>query len=163
MNLQRALQELSISDGMNELAQSTNETNGTFSDVTVFAGSHDGFLSYLGSDVSHCTLKIANPVNVTVGTLVGVRRSDGRVTVARVDPALSTTPPGFVHVTLTSDGSWKDVPLNDLFSLPSAFGQVTSAPVSPTRIVKSCSANLRIQTQILQDSLSLFLFMFIGN
>ena len=126
MNLQRALQELSISDGMNELAQSTNETNGTFSDVTVFAGSHDGFLSYLGSDVSHCTLKIANPVNVTVGTLVGVRRSDGRVTVARVDPALSTTPPGFVHVTLTSDGSWKDVPLNDLFSLPSAFGQVTS-------------------------------------
>ena len=85
----------------------------------VFAGSHDGFLSHqtatqLGSDVTRCALKIANPVNVTVGTLVGVRRSDGRVTVARVDPALSTTPPGFVHITLTSDGSWKDVPSRNL-------------------------------------------------
>ena len=87
----------------------------------------------VGSDVTHCALKIANPVNVTVGTLVGVRRSDGRVTVARIDPALSTTPPGFVHVTLTSDGSWKDVPFIDLYSLPSAFEQVISIPCRAPR------------------------------
>ena len=74
--------------------------------------------------MTHCALRNVIPPKLTVGTLVGVRRSDGRVTVARVDPVLESTPPGFFHVTLTMDGSWKDVPLKDLFILPSA--QVTS-------------------------------------
>ena len=52
-----------------------------------------------------------------MGTLVGVKRSDGRVTVARVDPPLPSTAPGFVHVTLDSAGSYKDVPMNQLYSI----------------------------------------------
>ena len=59
-----------------------------------------------------------NPGPITVGTLVGVKRSDGRVTVARVDPPLPSTAPGFVHVTLDSAGSpYKDVPMNQLYSI----------------------------------------------
>ena len=87
-------------------------------EITFDPGSYSGFQPDLGYDVTHCALSNANPVKLTAGTLVAVRRSDGRVTVARVEHALSTTPPGFVHVTLALDGTWKHVHLNDLFSLP---------------------------------------------
>ena len=70
--------------------------------------------------MTQCDLQNVNPVNLTVGTLVGVRRSDGRVTIARVDRALPTTPPDFVHVTVAMDGSGEDAPLSDLFCLPLA-------------------------------------------
>jgi len=54
-----------------------------------------------------------------------------------VDPALPTTPPDFVHVTLTMDGSWKDAPLSDLFSLPSAAEQVKLWAVDKSSHIQS--------------------------
>ena len=51
-----------------------------------------------------------------MGAFVGVMRSNGRVTIARVDPPLPSTPPGFVHVTLDSSGSYKDVQNDQLYS-----------------------------------------------
>ena len=59
-----------------------------------------------------------------MGALLGVRRSNGRVTVARVDPPLASTQPGFVHVTVDVNGSCKDVTLGDLFALPQISAQV---------------------------------------
>ena len=50
------------------------------------------------------------------GLIVGVTRSDGRVTVAKVELPLPSTAPGFVHVTLDSSGSCKDVPIEQLYS-----------------------------------------------
>ena len=57
-----------------------------------------------------------NPGPIPVGTLVGVKRSDGRVTVGRVETPLPSTAPGFIHVTLDSSGSYKDVPVDQLYS-----------------------------------------------
>ena len=52
-----------------------------------------------------------------MGAFVGVKRSDGRVTVARVELPLPRTPPGFFHVTLDSFGLCKDVPMDQLYSI----------------------------------------------
>ena len=51
-----------------------------------------------------------------MGTFVGVMRSDGRVTIARVNPPPPITSPGFVHVILDSSGLCKDVPIDQLYS-----------------------------------------------
>ena len=71
----------------------------------------------LGTDVTGIASRELNPGQILVGTLVGVKRSDGRVTVARLEPPLPSTSPGFVHVTLDSSGSYKDVPMDQLYSL----------------------------------------------
>ena len=55
---------------------------------------------------------------------MGVWRSNGQVTVARVDPPIASTQPGFVHVTVDVDGSCKDVTLEDLFALQQISAQV---------------------------------------
>ena len=39
------------------------------------------------------------------------------MTVARVDPPLPSTAPDFVHVTLDSSGSYKDVPMDQLYTI----------------------------------------------
>ena len=38
------------------------------------------------------------------------------MTVARVEKSLPSTAPGFVHVILDSSGSYKDVPMDQLYS-----------------------------------------------
>ena len=71
----------------------------------------------LGTDVTGIASREFNPGQILVGSLVGVKRSDGRVTVARLEPPLPSTSPGFFHVTLDSSGSYKDVPMDQLYSL----------------------------------------------
>jgi len=79
------------------------------------AGGVDVYNLRIGDDVTQHAVINLDPSQLLVGALVGVRRSDGRVTVGRVDPQ---SQPGFVHVTLSLDGSWKDVPLDYLYALP---------------------------------------------
>jgi hypothetical protein len=76
-----------------------------------------GRLPALGEDVTLHALLPASSAELVVGALVGVRRSDGRVTVGRLDPPYSSTPAGYFHITVSMDGSSKDVPLGQLFSL----------------------------------------------
>ena len=71
----------------------------------------------LGTDVTGIASRELNPGQILVGTLVGVKRSDGRVTVARLEPPLPSTSTGFFHVTLDSSGSYKEVPMDQLYSL----------------------------------------------
>ena len=70
----------------------------------------------LGRDVTGSASRCLDPGPIAVGALVGVKRSDGRVTVAKVELPLPSTAPGFVHVTLDSSGSCKDVPIEQLYS-----------------------------------------------
>ena len=70
----------------------------------------------LGTDLTGSASRGLNPCPILVGTLVGVKRSDGSVTVARVEKSLPSTAPGFVHVILDSSGSYKDVPMDQLYS-----------------------------------------------
>ena len=58
-----------------------------------------------------------NPGAIAMGAFVGVKRSDGRVTVARVKLFLPRTPPGFFHVTLDFFGLCKDVSMDQLYSI----------------------------------------------
>ena len=70
----------------------------------------------LGTDVTGSASRELNPGQMLVGTLVGVKRSDGRVSIARLEPPLPSTSPGFFHVTVDSSGSYKDVPMDQLYS-----------------------------------------------
>jgi hypothetical protein len=76
-----------------------------------------GRLPALGEDVTPHALSPASSAELDVGALVGVLRRDGTVTVGRLDPPYSSTPAGYFHITLSMDGSSKDVPLGQLFSL----------------------------------------------
>ena len=71
----------------------------------------------LGIDVTGSASRELNIGPIAVGAFVGVKRSDGRVTVARVEPPLPSTAPGFFHVTLDSSGLCKDVPMDQLYSV----------------------------------------------
>ena len=71
----------------------------------------------LGTDVTGITSRELNAGQILVGTLVGVKWSDERVTVARLEPPLPSTSPDFFHVTLDSSGSYNDVPMDKLYSL----------------------------------------------
>ena len=79
-----------------------------------------------------------------MGAFVGVKRSDGRVTVARVELPLPRTPPGFFHVTLDSFGLCKDVPMDQLYSIRlDAYDLLTEndearAQVAPVRNAARC-------------------------
>ena len=65
----------------------------------------------------------------TVGELVGVLRTDGRITVAQVELPLETTPPGSVRLKVGS-GSWKEVKPPVLYSLDIVADVPDSAPAS---------------------------------
>ena len=98
----------------------------------------------LGIDVTGSASRGLNPGSITVGILVGVKRSDGRVTVARVDPPLPSTAPGFVHVTLDSAGSYKDVPMDQLYTIclgahiPWTGGSGAHARIAPVQSARPC-------------------------
>ena len=70
-----------------------------------------------GIDLTGSASRESNIGPIAVGAFVGVKRSDGKVTVARVEPPLPSTAPGFFHVTLESSGLCKDVPMDQLYSL----------------------------------------------
>jgi len=76
-----------------------------------------GRIPALGEDVTLHALSPASSAQLVVGVLVGVRRSDGKVTVGRLDPPDFSTPAGYFHIALSLDGSSKNVPLDQLFSL----------------------------------------------
>jgi hypothetical protein len=62
-----------------------------------------------------------DPTQLCVGSLVGVKRSNGSVTVGRVETPLSCTPSGYIHVALgEEDRKRKDVPPDQLYSLTAA-------------------------------------------
>ena len=98
----------------------------------------------LGIDVTGSASRGLNPGSITVGILVGVKRSDGRVTVARVDHPLPSTAPGFVHVTLDSAGSYKDVPMDQLYTIclgahiPWTGGSGAHARIAPVQSARPC-------------------------
>ena len=98
----------------------------------------------LGTDVTGNASRELNPGQLLVGALVGVKRSDGRVTVARLEPPRPSTSPGFFHVTLDSSGSYKDVPMDQLYSFClDAYDLLTEndgarAQVAPVRNAVRC-------------------------
>jgi hypothetical protein len=59
-----------------------------------------------------------DPAQLPVGSLVGVKRSNGAVTVGRVAAPAPETPQGQVHVTLEEAGAWKDVSPDMLYTIP---------------------------------------------
>ena len=75
----------------------------------------------LGQDVTAVArLGGVDPAHLPVGSLVGVKRSNGSVTVGRVEMPLPCTPAGYIHVALgEEDRTRKDVPPFQLYSLTS--------------------------------------------
>jgi hypothetical protein len=79
----------------------------------------------LGNDVTGSGfLTILDLAQIVPGTLVGVKRTDGSVTVGRVDPPCQDTLPGCIRVTLSADGLWKQVTPDLLFSIAGIYQQV---------------------------------------
>ena len=108
------------------------------------AGRTNAELLALGMDVTGRASRELNPRPKAVGAFDGVKRSDGRVTVARVELPLPSTPPGFFHVSLDSSGLCKDVPTDHLYSFRlDAYDLLTEndearAQVAPVRNAVPC-------------------------
>eukprot|EP00291_Cryptomonas_curvata_P018484 CAMPEP_0172156882 /NCGR_PEP_ID=MMETSP1050-20130122/3479_1 /TAXON_ID=233186 /ORGANISM="Cryptomonas curvata, Strain CCAP979/52" /LENGTH=235 /DNA_ID=CAMNT_0012826043 /DNA_START=465 /DNA_END=1171 /DNA_ORIENTATION=- len=85
----------------------------------------------LGQDVSSIAQPGVDPAQLPIGSLVGVKRSNGSVTVARVTAPAPETPPGQVHVTLEESGAWKDVTTDMLYTIP-VLAKVEAESIPPT-------------------------------
>jgi hypothetical protein len=98
----------------------------------------------LGQDVTAVARPCGvDPTHLPVGSLVGVKRTNGAVTVGRVETPLHCTPAGHIHVALGEDRTRKDVPPGMIYSLPTAAPPPAVAlPALPGR---SASGGLREQ------------------
>jgi hypothetical protein len=72
----------------------------------------------LGQDVTAIAQPGVDPAQLPIGSFVGVKRSNGCVTVARLTAPAPETPPGQFHVTLDESGAWKDVTPDMLYTVP---------------------------------------------
>ena len=71
----------------------------------------------LGQDLSRYVLSQVNIFEIRAGSFVGVKRSNGNITLGLVKLSDPKTPPGLVRVHLSVEGAWKDVRPEMLFSI----------------------------------------------
>jgi hypothetical protein len=86
-----------------------------------------------------------DPAQLPIGSLVGVKRSNGSVTVARVTAPAPETPPGQVHVTLEEGGAWKEVTTDMLFTLPVLANVERIANVQGIASSSPCASFLKLR------------------
>jgi hypothetical protein len=71
----------------------------------------------LGQEVSNHVRKLIDSDPTDPASFVAVKRSSGQITLARVEHPFPTTPPGYLRVTVSLDGAWKNVPLELVWAI----------------------------------------------